>query len=243
LKLPAAGPADLTGAATLDIMQAAPKYNRWQYDRISPYLGNRICEVGAGIGNISIHLRRTAPELLVLTDTDPFYRDLLRERLGGFPEVVVDELTLPDQLAPGRFQHYALDTVVALNVIEHIQDDVGALRSIAGMLQPGGRAVILVPALPSLFGSLDVQLGHHQRYTHKTLNDRMRRAGFRVQCIFYFNLIGTLGWLINARVRRVPRLPANQVRLFDRLVPILRIEDRISLPLGQSIVGIGVMDG
>ena len=224
-------------------MQAAPAYNRWQYDRISPYLGRRICEIGAGIGNISAILRQVSPELLVLTDTDPYYRETLRSNFGSFPEVVVDELTLPDRLASVRFQRYRLDTVVALNVLEHITDDVEALRSIAGLLGTGGRAVILVPALPFLHGSLDVELGHRRRYTRQSLSERMRLAGFRVERMFYFNLVGTLGWLINARVRKVARLPLRQVRAFDRAVPLLRLEDRIPLPIGQSVIGIGALDG
>jgi phospholipid N-methyltransferase len=108
------------GDETLEILQAAPRYNRWQYSRITPYLGHRVCEVGAGIGNMSTLLLESRPNLLVLTDLDPYYRETLRRRFGGFPEVLVDELTLPDNSAPNRFRRYDLDTVVALNVVEHI---------------------------------------------------------------------------------------------------------------------------
>src|SRR3990170_4304420 len=135
------GPADQAGAETLEIMEAAPKYNSWQFSRIAPYLGRRICEVGAGIGNMSALIADSRPELLVLTDTDPYYRGVLQDRFASSPEVVVDQLTLPDVSAGDRYQHYALDTVVALNVIEHIAGDVAALGSIAAMLRPGGRAV------------------------------------------------------------------------------------------------------
>lgn len=234
-------PADPAGAETLEIMQAAPQYNRWQCTRIAPYLGRRICEVGAGIGNMSTLLLEGAPELLVLTDTDGYYREALRDRFGGRPGVFVDELTLPDASARDRFERYALDTVVALNVIEHIAEDVAALRSIAGMLRPGGRAVILVPALQMLYGSLDRELGHQRRYTRSCLSDRMRQAGFRVEHVSYFNLVGTLGWWVNARLRRLPRIPLQQLRYFDSLVPILRLEDRVPLPFGLSVIAIGAL--
>ena len=237
-----AGPADRAGAETLEVMQAAPRYNRWQYKRVAPYLGRRICEVGAGIGNISTLLHELPPDLLVLTDTDPYYREVLRGRFRGSPEVVVDELTLPDQSASNRFQRYGLDTVVALNVIEHIKEDVEALRCIAGMLRPGGRAIILVPAFQALYGSLDQELGHVRRYTRRSLGDRMRLAGFRVESTFYFNLVGTLGWWLNARVRKVPRIPLMQLQYFDTLVPIFRVEDHLPLPFGQSVIAIGVLD-
>jgi len=232
-------PADQAGAETLEIMEAAPKYNSWQFSRVAPYLGRRICEVGAGIGNMSTLISGRRPELLVLTDTDPYYRGVLQDRFVSSPEVVVNELTLPDASAGNRYQQYALDTVVAMNVIEHIAPDVEALRSIAAMLRPGGRAVILVPAFQQLFGSLDRELGHVRRYTRTSLSRRMREVGFRVERAFYFNLVGTVGWWVNARVRKVPRIPLAQLRYFDSLVPVLRLEDRVPLPFGQSVIAIG----
>jgi SAM-dependent methyltransferase len=234
-------PADQAGAETLEIMEAAPNYNSWQFSRVAPYLGRRICEVGSGIGNMSALIAGSRPELLVLTDTDPYYRGLLQDRFASSPEVVVDQLTLPDLSARDRYQPYALDTVVALNVIEHIASDVEALGSIAGMLRPGGRAVILVPAFQMLFGSLDRELGHVRRYTRSSLGQRMREAGFRVEQAFYFNLVGTIGWWVNARLRKVPRIPVEQLRYFDALVPMLRLEDRVPLPFGQSVIAIGAL--
>ena len=236
-------PADEAGAETLEIMQAAPQYNRWQYDRVAPYLGRRICEVGSGIGNMSTLLLGGTPDLLVLTDTDSYYRDALRHRFDSRPDVVVEELTLPDRSAGARFRRYGLDTVVALNVIEHIAEDLEAVRCMGNMLRPRGRAVILVPALQSLFGSLDRELGHQRRYTRKTLTGLMHEAGFRVERTFYFNLVGTFGWWVNARLRKASRIPVAQLRYFDNLVPVLRLEDRIPLPFGQSVIAIGAVGG
>jgi len=222
-------------------MQAAPRYNRWQYSRVAPYLGRRICEIGSGIGNMSTLILGGAPELLVLTDIDSYYREALRHQFDGRHDVVVEELALPDKSAANRFQRYALDTVVALNVIEHIAEDLEALKSMAAMLRPGGRAVILVPAFQKLFGSLDRELGHLRRYTRSGLSQRMHEAGFRVERAFYFNLVGTIGWWINARLRQAPRIPLEQLRYFDTLVPILRLEDRVPLPFGQSVIAIGAV--
>ena len=234
-------PADQAGAETLEIMQAAPRYNRWQYSRVAPYLGRRICEVGSGIGNMSTLILGGAPELLVVTDTDSYYREALQHQFGGRQDVVVEELTLPDKSAAHRFHRYGLDTVVALNVIEHVADDLEALKSMAAMLRPGGRAVVLVPAFQALFGSLDHELGHRRRYTRSSLSQRMSEAGFQVEHAFYFNLVGTLGWWVNARLRKVPRIPVEQLRYFDSLVPMLRLEDRVPLPFGQSVISIGAV--
>jgi SAM-dependent methyltransferase len=179
------------------------------------------------------------PNLLVLTETDPYYRAALRRRFDGSSSIAVEELTLPDHSAGDRFQRYHLDTVVALNVIEHIAEDVEALRSIASMLRPGGHVVILVPAMPALFGSLDEELGHHRRYTRRSLSERIAAAGFQVKCSFYFNILGMLGWWVNARLRKVPRIPLAQLGYFEKLVPVLRMEDYLPLPCGQSVIAIG----
>jgi SAM-dependent methyltransferase len=234
---------DPAGAETLAIMQAAPRYHAWQYRRVAPFLGRRIAEIGAGVGNMSQHLLSGRPDLLLLTDTDAGYRAALHERFDSDDSVDVRSLTLPDDQAAEQLREYRLDTVVAFNVIEHIPEDVPALRSIARMLMPGGRVVILVPALPSLYGSLDVELGHARRYTRRTLADAIGRAGLSVERVFYFNLLGSLGWWFSACVRRQPRIPVRQLRIFDALVPLLRLEDMVPLPLGQSVIGVGALRG
>jgi SAM-dependent methyltransferase len=230
---------DLAGAETLGIMQSAPRYNEWQYDRISPYLGRRICEVGAGIGNMSVLIDRHRPELLLLTDTDPHYRDILGKTFSGRDHVRVEDLTFPCDEAAERFRGCELDTVVALNVLEHISDDLATMRSIQRMLVPGGRAIILVPALMGLYGSLDRELGHARRYGRRELATLMTQAGLRVERVFYFNLLGALGWFLNARLFRAPRIPLRQLRSFDAMVPALRFEDMMPLPVGQSLIAIG----
>ena len=239
----AADPLDRVGAETLAVMSAAPRYNAWQYERIAPFLGRRVCEIGAGIGNVSALLAARPLERLVLTDLDPCYRDLLQDRFREHPKVTVEPLTLPDDEAGRRFRHLALDTVVALNVVEHIAEDVAALRSMAEMVVPGGRAVVLVPALPALYGSLDRELQHARRYRRAELRAAFTRAGLRVTHLFYFNVLGTAGWFWNARIRGTRQLPLRQVRLFDALVPLLRLEDALPLPFGQSLVAVGVRDG
>jgi SAM-dependent methyltransferase len=231
--------ADRAGAETLAIMQSAPRYNRWQYQRIAPYLGRRVCEVGAGIGNMSALIAGSQPERLVLTDLDPAYREILQTRFAQFPNVLIEHLELPDDSAGLRFKPLQLDTVVALNVIEHISEDVAALKTMANMLHPGGRAIVLVPAFQALFGTLDMELAHVRRYTRRSLTERMTQAGFQVHRSFYFNLVGTFGWWLNARVRKVPRIPIRQLRYFDALVPLLQWEDRLPLPFGQSVIAIG----
>lgn len=236
-------PGDATGAETLEIMSAAPRYNAWQFEQIAPFVGRRVLEVGSGIGNMSEHIVAGGRELLVLTDTDPWYQEQLRSRFAGRREVQVGSLTLHDPTAAARFQPLRLDTVIALNVVEHIEDDAGTLRSMAELLAPGGRVVILVPSLPSIYGSLDVELGHFRRYTRESLAGVFRSAGLTLERMSWFNRVGTVGWWFNARVRRTRVIPLGQLRSFDRMVPLLRLERFLPLPFGQSLIAIGRRNG
>ena len=229
---------DPVGISTLETMALAHRYNAWQVDRLAPFLGRRVCEIGSGIGNISRLLAARDLELLVLTDQREDYLDRLREDYAPRPEIRVERLTLPDAEATRRFAAWSLDTVVSLNVLEHIPDDQGAVESMADLLAPGGRLVLLVPAIPALYGSLDRGLGHARRYDRRGLRRLLERAGLRLEHLSYFNLVGTLGWWFNARVRPVPEIPRGQLVLFDRLVPLLRAEDLVRLPFGQSLIAV-----
>jgi SAM-dependent methyltransferase len=233
-------PGDSAGAATLELLAEAPQYNRWQYDVLAPFFGRRILEVGAGIGNMSALFLQTGPELLVATDTDPHYRARLAERFAGRPEVVVEELRMPDPEAPARFGRFRLDTVIATNVVEHIEDDLGTVVTMRKLLAPGGRAIILVPALQSIYGELDRELGHFRRYHRARLGILLERAGLRVERMLWFNRVGVLGWWFNGRIRRRRLIPLDQLRTFDRLVPMLRLERFLPLPFGQSLIAVGL---
>ncbi len=120
----------------------------------------------------------------------------------------------------------------------HIDDDVRALQSIATMLRPGGRAVVLVPALRALYGSLDRELGHYRRYSPQALADLVRQGGFHAHRLFYFNAVGALGWWANAKLLRKRRISRSQLELFDALVPLLRLEDQFRFLLGQSLIAV-----
>jgi SAM-dependent methyltransferase len=220
-------------------MAAAPNYNTWMYQVIAPYVGRRVLEVGSGIGNISAKMLEAGAEHLVLTDMDEWYRTRLRERFGGNRAVRVESLMLPDPDAGERFRADRLDSVVALNVVEHIKDDIGALATMRRMLAPGGRVVILVPAMPAIFGEMDRELGHFRRYDKRTLGMAFQSAGLRVDRMFWWNRVGVAGWWFNGRVRKVSRIPIDQLKRFDGLVPVLKLERFLPMPFGQSLIAVG----
>jgi len=211
------------------------RYNRWMFDRLRRWIGPRVLEIGSGIGNLSAFL--VDREQLVLTDTREEYLSRLRKRFAGHHNIAVARLYLPNDdsaLAGQRF-----DTVICLNVLEHVDDDLSALAAIRGLLAPSGRLVLLVPALPALYGSIDRALGHHRRYKRAGLAELLQATGFRVAHIEYFNLAGIPGWWWAGRVLRRQTIPHGSLKLYDALVPLFRLERLIPWRVGQSLIAIG----
>jgi SAM-dependent methyltransferase len=235
---PPAEAADQVGAATLERMAAAPRYNRWMFDRLRPWVGRRVLEIGAGIGNMSAFLAdQPRVERVVLTDTEPYYLGRLRERFAGQSHVSVAELRLP-AVSPGLVAE-RLDTVICLNVLEHIEDDRASLRAMHDLLQPGGRLALLVPSLRALYGTLDEALGHFRRYVPDELSEKLQAAGFRLRRLEYFNLAGVPGWWFAGRVLRRRLIPAGALRWYEALVPLFRLERLLPWRIGQSLIAIG----
>jgi len=240
--MPPAQTADHVGAATLERMAAAPRFNRWMFERLRPWVGRRVLEIGAGIGNMSAFLVDEAGvDRLVLTDTEPYYLGRLRERFAGRPQVAVAELRLPGR--DPRLAAERLDTVVCLNVLEHIEQDGAALRAMRDLLQPAGRLLLLVPSLRALYGSLDEALGHFRRYVPDELQAKLQVAGFRVRHLEYFNLAGVPGWWLTGRVLRRRLIPAGALRWYEALVPLFRLERFLPWRIGQSLIAIGEVAG
>jgi SAM-dependent methyltransferase len=143
--------------------------------------------------------------------------------------------------AGSELKQYSFDTIVCLNVLEHIEDDLKALSRMHELLAPGGRLVLLVPSFQFLYGTVDQALGHYRRYTRKDLLPVMKRAGFIVEQSFYMNVIGMAGWFWNNRIIKRREESKNQVWIFDRLIaPVAEISERIlPPPVGLSLIAIG----
>jgi len=125
------------------------------------------------------------------------------------------------------------------NVLEHIEDDAAAVRQFRSVLPVDGRLVILVPALMSLYGSIDEAIGHFRRYTPETLRNVIESNGFRIESVEWLNLLGIPGWFLNSRLLKRRSVPGLQVRLYDRIAPILaRMESMVKLPVGMSLLAV-----
>ena len=220
---------------TLDALAYLDNYNSWLIEKINPFVGRRVLEVGSGIGNMAnFFLDR---DLVVTSDIMPEYREALAKRFADRKNVVVADFSLDSGNGKEALAAHRIDTVVCVNVLEHIEDDAGAVRHMVDLLVPGGRLVVLVPALPILYGSLDESLHHFRRYRKAELSGVFEAAGLSIEDLFYFNFFGIFGWFLNARVLRREILPPGQLRLFDRLAPFFRsIESGVRIPVGQSLI-------
>lgn len=220
-------------------MASVDRYNRWIYSEIAPFVGRCVLEVGCGIGNMTRYFLGT--QRLIALDRLPGSVALVAETFAGLPNVqtCLGDITAPstvEQLVP-----YPIDTVVCLNVLEHIERDDVALRHMFQLLQPGGYLLLFVPAGVYMYGTLDRALGHFRRYTRTDLTARVAGAGFRPARVSYLNLAGIPGWWLNSRVLHRQLLPTGQLRLFNTLAPLLITVERAlrrlwDVPAGQSLL-------
>lgn len=230
------------GYDTLLRMEEAPHYNAWVGRKLRPHLGQRVLEVGAGIGTITRQIEE-GRELLIALEVEPFYVERLKNLFRGKPHVrpYLSDVALADWES---LKAERLDSVVLSNVLEHLPDDVGAVRRFAQVLQPGGKVVVLVPALPALYGAIDEAVGHHRRYTPESLRATLEDGGLRVETLSWMNLAGIPGWFLNARVLGRRAVPAFQLKLYDQLAPLLaEAESRLRVPIGMSLFAVARLEG
>jgi glycosyltransferase involved in cell wall biosynthesis/predicted RNA methylase len=204
------------GAEILDAFSVAPRFNAWMAQTIRPFVGNRVLEIGAGMGNLTAQL---SPGKLryYATDVDEEHLGRLRNRTRHRVNV---QAAACDLRVASDFDAFRgeVDTVICLNVLEHMADDRACLRNMYDVLPAGGCALILVPHGQEIYGALDRVLGHHRRYSHEELRGRLQQAGFHVRDILDFNRISRPGWFIKGKILKHTRISRIQLKLFDRMV-------------------------
>ena len=228
-------PKDDVGAITLRRMSNLAPYNAWLHARFDAFLGRRILEVGSGVGNQTRFFDDR--ERVVASDIEPHYVRELVGKYQGRSNVRIASFRFPlTEADAADLAGERIDTVVCLNVLEHIEDDRGTLGGFARVLESGGRLVLLVPALPSLYGSLDVYLRHYRRYERDALRAMVEGAGFAVEEIRYLNRPGVLGWWLNSKVLKRRVLPKGQLAAFRGILPFLRLEEKKAPSFGMSLL-------
>jgi glycosyltransferase involved in cell wall biosynthesis len=212
------------------------RYNRWVWDRVRPWVGQRVLEAGAGTGAMTRLLY--GRDLIVAGDRETGYVDRLRNAFRRRPGIVVETVDLEsDEVLD--LARYGFDTVMLINVLEQTADDAGALSRAARLLQPGGRVVVFAPADPKLFGAMDRAIGHLRRYDAAGLRAKLEQAGFDVEHLGFQNRFARPAWRINSGLLRRGALPAGQSSIFERLVPLFRALEGNNPSKGLSIVAIG----
>jgi glycosyltransferase involved in cell wall biosynthesis len=209
-----------SGPDILHALSKAPRFNHWMGETIRPYIGERVLEIGAGIGNLT---RVLIPRVkcYVAADIDQEHMARLATRFQHRHNLHVRFCDLAN---PADFADFgaSMDTVVCLNVLEHVEDDLLGLRNIHSALRKDGRAIVLVPHGQEIFGTLDTALGHYRRYSHQELKEKLERTGFRVETILNFNRISRPGWYVSGRILKRTTLGAVQMKMFDQLVWLWR---------------------
>jgi len=231
---------DEVGIETLEAVSIAVNFNEWMYNTINEHCSGKILEIGSGIGNISQHFINNGQDI-TLTDIRDNYVDSLKDQFPTHNENTF-LLDLVDNNFEEKYKKFIgiYDTVFALNVVEHIEDDGLAVSNATKLLKPNGKLIILVPAFQSLYNSFDTALEHYRRYTKKSLNNLIS-SQLELQHSQYFNAFGMLGWFVSGRILKKKTIPIKQMKIYDKLLIIAKTIDRLSFNLlGLSVISVGV---
>lgn len=217
----------------LESMSFAKNYHRWILAEFSPYLGQNIAEVGAGTGNFSILLLETNIRKLKAFEPSDNMFPLLKKTLSKDKRACVENNFFGRTIT--EEEHF--DSVLYVNVLEHIEDDMSELIKAHDALVSGGRLLIFAPALPALYSNMDRQIGHFRRYTKKNLLKLVQNSGFSIIKAKYFDVAGIIPWYINFVLLK-NQMSSRSISLYDKaVVPIMRIvENTVAPPIGKNLL-------
>lgn len=225
----------------LEAMSFAANYHRWILREFRPFIGRRIVEVGAGTGNFSRLLIAENPASLTLVEPS----DMFHVLVNGISEIKSEtQITFHNSIFIDARDEIAdqctPDTIVYINVLEHIEDDRSELQAIYQTLQPGGHCLIFVPAFMALYGEFDLRVGHFRRYSKHELSEKCSAAGFEVVRSRYFDFAGIVPWYVKYKLLGSDNLSPGAVAAYDRYaVPFMsRVESLLRVPVGKNILAV-----
>ena len=224
------------GYYILQSIRRAKGFNKWMLGTFQRHVGRRVLEAGCGIGNFTELLLER--ERLICVDYDPFYVDMIRRRYGHLENLQVHRVDLTRDQDLAALAPENIDTIICLNVLEHIEPDEMVLQQYFQVLAPGGHAIILVPAHQWLYSVCDKVLGHYRRYTRAELGGKMRAGGFELVSLREFNRLGVAGWLLNKLLRKAELNP-RQMWMYEFLLPIAKFLDFVRIGPGLSVIAVG----
>lgn len=231
-----AGP--YTGHENLELMSASHRFNDWMYKEILPSLRGDILEIGSGIGTFSEKLIKDFPHSnLTFTDISSMYIELLKKKFSYNKNISIYRLDLNESIDYERIGYKKFDSILAVNVLEHVENDEFAFAQLYNMLKEKGTLVVLVPGYKFLYNVIDKSIGHYRRYTKKELESKVRKSGFIIDKTFYFNSVGLIGWYLNGNLIKNPKVSVTGIKVLDTVVPMLKYTERIfGKRIGLSII-------
>ena len=216
----------------LENLKEADRYNNWIIEQIKPYLGNNVLEVGCGNGNFTVFLARQCDRVTGI-DINREYVETAKKRLAKQANVTILQKDATKIESENTF-----DTIIMLDVLEHIKNDVATLQQLNTLLQNRGKLIIKVPALNYIYGEMDRAIGHYRRYNKHTLANTFQKANLASPKVWYFNIAGIPGWWLNSILKRTTP-PSQQVSFFNKVVPILStVESIVKPPVGLSLFAV-----
>ncbi|MDD5005709.1 MAG: class I SAM-dependent methyltransferase [Candidatus Omnitrophica bacterium] len=217
------------------------KLNKWLFETIEPFLGNRILDAGCGNGNITKYLKEK--ELVIAIDNNEQIINDIKKNLAVSVNLKVINFDISDSQMIPLLQKDNIDTILCINTLEHIKNDSCVIKNFYDILNPGGKLIILIPALKFLYSTLDEAAGHCRRYSKKEIVSKVRDGGFSVENVAYFNLFGTLGWFIQGKILKKRELSDSLLSIFENLVDIfIFLENSLHFPFGLSLLLIAHKD-
>jgi len=233
---------DEEGMETLEVVAEADNFNSWMYNTILPYCSGEILEIGSGIGNISDYFLKNN-YTITLSDIRDNYCDVLRKKHSANPylkAVINIDIIDPDFDNKHADIFESFDTIYAMNIVEHVKDDRLAIANCKKLLKKGGNLIILVPAYQKLYNIFDKELEHYRRYTQKNLDKLFVENELQIIHRQYFNFIGIFGWWFSGSILKKKTIPGGQMKLYNSLVSIFKIIDKVILnKMGLSVITIG----
>lgn len=215
----------------------AQPYFKWQFEQFKPFVGQRIADIGCGLGNLTGFMQDR--DLYIAFDIDNKLLEELRHTHENQRNVEIYEGDILTNDSLIYLREKKLDTIICMNVLEHIEDDVMALKNMLGALPKGGALCLLVPAMPFIIGALDYSLGHVRRYDKKILQQKLHGLPINIEKMYYFNLIGALGWWWKSKILKQTRQTDINYKLMNMFIPVMRkLEKTFPIPFGMSLIAI-----
>ncbi len=234
--------ADAEGEETLDVIAGAGNFNRWMYETIRPFCSGKILEIGSGTGNISRYFIEQGAEIM-LSDIRPGYCKRLETQFSGKKNLLgirQMDLVIPEFGEKYKDLTGTFDAVFALNVVEHIEDDMLAVANAKKLLRENGTLIILVPAYQWLYNRFDKELFHFRRYNKRSLSALFLENNFTIRRKFFFNAMGMAGWFVSGKLFRNKILPGSQVSFYNKIIPLAKLIDAAMLnSTGLSVIVAG----